>query len=295
MVECAPEAVITTLNLVPTWAGHCLEWYAHFAVPIPVPPCDRIPDVVAGLHEHQGGYTYVICSLDGNILELGDILLPDHLRIKLLAKPAQSTTNKNLPFEYAVRMLEKCLGVQRDHLDRVVRDDNSEPKRHYHPIIGLEDTSYRQEQVSLSAEVNRQRFSKPSQRISFILHYKAKIAGLLEPYTIKGVAPLRDCSRCGHRMKGGHGVRLKTVTKCWSYGCQSHILIKEVSADGEERLRCATCQQCWGTREYIFKCSHCGAQQLARYNAAIAVAQRTLKYLQAGYQRMGFIRIESEK
>ncbi len=283
---CAPEAMITTLKLVPEWEGRWMDWYAHFSVPISVPPSDRIPDVVAGLHEYQEGdargYTYAICSLDGRSLEYGDITLPKHL----LIKPFHRAAKKNIAFECAVRMLEQCLGIKRDVQDRVECDPTGAPKRRYCPIIGLEDTSYRKEQVSLSAEENKQRFSWPSQRIAFILDYKAKIAGVLEPRTIKGVSPMRDCSRCGHRMKAGQSVRLKTVSKCWAYGCQSRRLIKEVLADGREFMRCADCERVWQARESIFKCSRCGAQQLARYNTAIAVAQRTLSFLHAGYRRM---------
>jgi len=55
------------------------EFFAHFSVPIQVAPCTLLPECVLGIHEHNYGYSYALLSLAGEVIEVGDLPVHEHV------------------------------------------------------------------------------------------------------------------------------------------------------------------------------------------------------------------------
>jgi hypothetical protein len=254
---CAPEAVISTAGIVreDSRAGQP-NWYVHLPVPIPTQPCTTIPDAVIGLHEHGGNYFFAVIDLDGKLIDIGEIVVPDHVG----PETAKGQTSDNFAFEMARAMFRQSM------------------TQAYTAYIGVEKTGWKRGQMSTSAAENRERLAFPRERIFEIACYKATMSGQLVPKHIGGVAPTRDCANCGYRYADDHGVRSRAVQHC--FHCHAlnmrHTLMPTTTRNNQAGVRCTGCNRVWSTKEFQFRCTRCGWQQHAKYNAAVVVARRTL-------------------
>lgn len=260
LATCAPEAVISTATIV---AEHHslsrISWYAHLPVPQFVRACTTRPNAIMGLHEHQGQFFFAVIDFDGTVIDLGEISIPDHVG----PKTRKGQTSDNFAFEVAWAIIKQS------------RTTN------YIAYIGIEDTAWQREQISISADENRGRFAFPRERIIEIVQYKAATEGLLMPIRVRRVAPTRDCGYCGHRAEVGSAIRLYAVKHCfycWAFGIR-HGLVSEVTMAGEVVQRCTTCSRTWEVKEPKYTCLRCRWEQHARYNAAIVAARRMLDQL----------------
>jgi len=247
-----------------------MDWYAHLPVPLPAPTHTATLDAVIGFHEHEGTFFYAVVDLDGRLLALGDVDLPNCVR----PKRTDGMTNDNFAFETAVRMVWRSMTQQYFHKFR----DN--PKR-YTAFIGIENTGWKQDRVGTKAADNRQNISLPRQRIIEIVTYKAIRHGLPTPLSVKRISPGRDCGHCDARIEHGSGIEKRPVTHC--FHCQTlgieHELEWHKEADNKWSARCTTCGRSWRKEEPQFKCRHCRTQQYARYNTALATAHCTVDIL----------------
>jgi predicted RNA-binding Zn-ribbon protein involved in translation (DUF1610 family) len=246
------------------------DWYAHLPVPLPAPTHTATLDAVIGFHEHEGTFYYAVLDLDGKLLALGDVELPDFVR----PKGKDGMTNDNFAFETAAHILRRSMTRQYSHTFR----DN--PKR-YTAFIGIENTGWKQDLVGTKAANNRQNVSLPRQRIIEIVTYKAIRHGLPTPLSVKRIAPGRDCGHCGARIESGSGIEKRPVTHC--FHCQTlgieHELTWSEDTAGKKSAQCTRCGRKWQEEEPQFKCPHCRTQQHARYNTALATVHRTVDML----------------
>lgn len=251
--NCLPEAAIGSARIVSRQndAGR-REFYLHIPVPLPVPSQTILPDTVIGFHEHRDGYSYAVLTLEGKVLKVGDLNIPEHV----LPKEGDRYYNDNYAFEVARAIVD--LGVA------------------HNAILGIEDTSWRK-QTSLSYEQNRRAFTRPTRKITEIVSYKALLAGLLSPRDVRSVAPSRDCSRCGGRCEKS---ALHTIWHVECPNCHGRQLLQD-NADGLQD--CLSCQHVWEGEEIeaesLFTCPTCAMSCPARYNCATVVAHRTMEQL----------------
>ncbi|HEU4329030.1 MAG TPA: hypothetical protein VFS21_38180 [Roseiflexaceae bacterium] len=169
----------------PNGRGHD-EWFAHLPVSISTPPCQVQPNAVTGFHEREGKFYFATIDLQGQLLDTGEVIVPSHVGIHTL----RGKTSKNFAYEIAWN---------------IVRQSRSEQ---YTACIGIEDTSWKRDNVEVSAERNRQVFAFPYERIVTIAQLKIAQEGMLPLTQIRGVAPSRDCGYCGERLKSGSNIRL---------------------------------------------------------------------------------------
>lgn len=257
---CAPEAVISTATIIAEQRSFGrTSWYVHLPVPQFAHPCKTRPNAIIGLHEHQGQYSFAVTDFDGTVIDIGEISIPDHVG----PKTRKGQTSDNFAFEVAWAIIKQSRTTQ------------------YVAYIGIEDTAWKREQVSIGADENREKFAFPRERIIEIVQYKAATEGLLVPIRVRRIAPTRDCGHCGHRAEVGSAIRLYAVKHCfycWAFGIR-HDLTSEVSMAGDVVQRCTTCSRTWKVKEPKYTCLRCGWEQHARYNAAIVAARRMLDQL----------------
>lgn len=251
------------------------DWYVHLPVPLPVPSSTAALDAVIGFHEYEGMFFYAVVDRAGNLLALGEVTIPDHVK----PKTADGMTNDNFAFETAVHIVRRSMTRKYGHRLR----DTPVP---YTASIGIEDTGWKQERVDTRTADNRQKVSLPRQRMYEIVAYKAVREGLPVPMHIAGIAPGRDCGSCGKRLETTNGIALRAVTHCLyctSLGIE-HQLITVQTSDDHEYMYCRACGRQWQREEPQFLCTHCRTQQYARYNTALATVHRTVDML-VGRQR----------
>lgn len=258
--DCAPEAAITTAKIVEKLGSlRHVDWYVHLPVLIPLPPYTTQPNAVIGFHEHQGNYYFAALDLTGKLIDIGEVKGPD----KVGPQTTKGKRNENFAFEMAWAMVRQ-----------------SQTKR-YRAYMGVEDTSWKRKKISIRPEENTEKFAFPRQRIIEIATYKTAMSGMLVPVSIRYVAPMRDCGRCGHRVMDEQGVRWHAVRSC--FHCQTlglkHTLIASETVDGIQQMQCSRCKRLWAGKEPCFRCPRCRWKQYVRYNTAIVVARRTLESL----------------
>lgn len=258
LLGCAPAAAMGTATITSTVNGHGHdEWFAQLTIPTPTPPCEVVPTGVIGLHEHDGQLYFAVVDYTGKLLDIGEIAIPDHVG----PQTRKGKTSKNFAFEIAWQ---------------IVRQSQTQ---HYLAGIAIEDTGWKRNANNTSAEQNRQRFAFPREKIMSLTALKAAQSGILPPVPIKGVAPTRDCGRCGHQLESS-GVRLRSNRRCPHCTILGKPAILEAMETRESMsYKCPNCQRIWEPKIAQFKCSQCGHQQYAPYNAAIAVARAMLAQL----------------
>ncbi|NNJ11568.1 hypothetical protein EKD04_014620 [Chloroflexales bacterium ZM16-3] len=256
--ECDPAAAIGTATITSKVNGHGHdEWFAQLTMPIPTPPCDIVPTGVIGLHEHEGQFFFAVVNYAGQLLDIGEIAVPKHVG----PQTRKGKTSKNFAFEIAWQIIRQ-----------------SQTQR-YLAGIAIEDTGWKRKANNTSAEQNRQRFAFPREQIMSLTALKAAQSGMLPPVPIKGVAPTRDCGRCGHQLERS-GVRLRNNRRCPHCALLGKPAILEpVETQESMSYQCPSCQRIWEPKISQFKCTKCGRQQYAPYNAAIAVARAMLAQL----------------
>jgi hypothetical protein len=253
------------------------EFFAHFSVPIQVAPCTLLPECVLGIHEHNYGYSYALLSLAGEVIEVGDLPVHEHV----MPRAGDKRYNPNYAPEVAHAIVELAA-------------------RH-NAYIGLQDTGAKQE-VSVSRAHNRRTFGRPSRKIAQIVADHAlaaqcevrhedgrvQVNGLMKPRLTSDISPARDCAHCGRRMeKKKHGVRDRLYVACPT--CTHQQPFRE-DTDLVQRCDNPACTSAWRARqgfvEQEFVCSQCDAPPMvARYNTAIVTAQRTLEQLVIHHER----------
>jgi hypothetical protein len=268
-----PRAALGSLDVVCRWdkAGNP-RFFAHVPVPFPVPDRATLPEQVLGLHEHLYGYSYALLSLTGEIGAVGDLAInPDVLP----HQAADSAYNPNYAHEVVAAILKL-----------IERKDC--PGVYENVYIGFRDVSASRT-VGISRAENRDRFSRPSQRIYAILEYKAHLHGLLTPRPTSQVSAVRDCSQCGVKLpEGQNAVRRVRYVAC------PHCRYQQPFREAEDVLQECTNPACgmlwraheaWIEREFVCPaCPH--PAMIARYNTAIVVAQRTLGQIDLHYRRI---------
>lgn len=250
-----------------------VAWFTHVAVPVQAPACDLPIRKIIGFHEYEGRQYFAVIDLDGHLVELGEVMLPETIKPKTDA----GMTNDNFAFETAVRMV-------RQSIRREERAGDNEDAETYGAFIGIEDTSWKRDQIDTDPIRNRQNVSTPRESIIHIATYKAAMERLPPPRVVKGVAPSRDCGQCGYRIEGNTGIKDRTVTRC--FVCEASNRTYELKDCTDEAgtvyKHCSTCDRVWQEKEPQYRCCQCGYQQHARYNAALATAKRTLQKLVEG-------------
>jgi hypothetical protein len=266
------RAALGSLDVVCRWdkAGNP-RFFAHVPVPFPVPDRATLPERVLGLHEHLYGYSYALLSLAGEVLAAGDLAVnPD-----VLPRQADSAYNPNYPHEVMAAILKL-----------IERKDC--PNIYENVYIGYQDVSVSRT-VGISRATNRDRFSRPSQRIHAILEYKAHLHGLLTPRPTSQVSAVRDCSQCGVKLsEGQNAVRRVLYVAC------PHCRYQQPFREAEDVLQECTNPACgmlwrsheaWIEREFVCPACH-HPPMIARHNTAIVVAQRTLGQIALHHQRI---------
>src|SRR5262249_24231069 len=114
---------------------------------------------VIGFHEYDKSYSYAVLELDGSVCEVGDLRIARHVD---LARDAEQYTDNYVHY-IAHAMVAKAAV--------------------WEAYIGIEDTSYKKEQPSLSRDQNREIYRRPSGRIIAVTKYKALMAGMLTGIT----------------------------------------------------------------------------------------------------------------
>jgi hypothetical protein len=258
--ECAPKAALGTALITSKVNSHGHdEWFAHLAIPRPTPPCQVQPDAVIGFHEHKGQFFFAVVSLQGQLLDIGEVEVPKHVSAGTL----KGATSDNFTYEMVWRLLR---------LSRM---------EHYTACVAIEHTGWKRE-VDTSADLNRQRFAFPRERIMTVAAFKAAQEGLLPPVKVRGVAPSRDCGRCGHRLDHS-GVSLRRIHQCPHCAALGLPATTErIETHDGVTYQCVSCHRVWEERIPHFKCQQCGTQMYAPYNAAIAVARHVLTELNEG-------------
>jgi hypothetical protein len=261
---CLPEHIpFTSAKLVMQWDEHGEpKFFLHLVVTMPATKPRHIPETVMGFHEHDEGYSFVELQCDGTVVRVGDLTIPPH------ADPTQGAKRSdNYQYEVVHAMLRQADAA----------------------LIGLEATGWKKDRPALSRAHNRKVFGQPSASILHTLQYKGRQAQVLEPRTIQGVSPARDCSRCGVRHPPGtRCLERRLVVICPNPACQAW----QIWQTEEDEQRCPQCHHVWQAAaeaivaEQYFVCPICQHPALlARHNTAIVVAQETLCQLVAHYRR----------
>jgi hypothetical protein len=252
---CLPaDAPFSSARLVHQWdANGEPAFFLHIHVTRPVGYPKHIPETVIGFHEHDRGYSFAELGLDGTMIRCGDVQLPPHV------DPAcGAQRSDNYQYEVVHAMLREANGAS----------------------IGLEETGWKKGQPALSRAHNRMVFGRPSIAIQETLQYKGRQHGVLQPRTIGNVSPTRDCSECGMRHPVGTTcLEWRSLVMCPNTECQTW----NIRDEGAGEQQCTACEHIWQVnsedlvREQYFVCPTCQQPALlARYNAAIVVAQETL-------------------
>jgi hypothetical protein len=261
--KCLPKALVNTAKILCDWDEHGKQIFtANITMEPPVSELPQMPIRVIGFHEHDSGYSYAILELDGTVCSVGDVRLAQHVDPSQGSEP----NGDNYVYDCANKIVAKAAL--------------------WEAFIGIEDTTYKKQQPSLSRQQNRKVFSRPSGRIIEATTEKARLKGMLDPRAIANIAPSRDCAQCRSRQPDtGSGVSNEYVVRC-PLCKQYQQYVKE-----DAPQRCATCGYEWpqdaldSTKERLFSCTICRSPaRLARHNTAIVVAQRTLIALVQHYE-----------
>lgn len=229
-------------------------FFLHVSVAFPTSRPKQVPQTVIGFHEQETGYSFAEVHLDGTLIRVGDLTIPRHVDPACGAKRSD-----NYQYEVVHAMLREA-GTA---------------------YIGIEDTRYRKDQVSLSRQDNRAVFGRPSGRIRETLETKGRECEKLPPRAVSNIAPGRDCSIC-HVCHPKHTSchERRQMVRCPNEECKTW----QVWQDERAEQHCAVCHQNWQIEpddvvsEWYFVCPTCQQSALpARYNTAAVVAQETLR------------------
>ena len=245
----AADSAIGTLSIVQERDSKGYKaWFAHFPVPVQTAPIEFLPNATIGFHEYKAQYYYAVVDFNGVTLDLGEITLPLHLTT------GEGAQSDNYVFGLAKAMI------------------NVSTSEKYAALIGIEDTLWKTSTPKLDAAENRVVFSHPRQRIFEVVSYKAAINGLLQPISVKHIAPSRDCGQCGQRTDNS-SIQMFPTTRCFICSAlrQKHTL-QRIEQGTTLGWKCSDCNRHWQQKEPQFKCSACGYRQHARYNTAVVVA-----------------------
>jgi hypothetical protein len=225
------------------------------------------PQRVIGFHERDGRYFYAVVELDGKLVASGEIRSDPHVDPQRGAKP----NTDNYVYALAQAMVAKA--------------------QMWEAYIGIEDTSWKKNEVSLSRSKNRRIFLNPIKVVMKKLEEATCNQGMLSPFIVSNVSPVRDCGACSTRMPEEEGrsevgrVVRCPVCKVW----QQYVAdgLEDQSADAKqgdiEDQQCKLCHHQWKPvlstirEERVFFCNACGAgHQPEWHNTALVVARRTL-------------------
>jgi uncharacterized protein (DUF3820 family) len=250
-----PEVPFKTARLVMQWSEQNTPvFFLHVSVAFPTSRPKQVPQTVIGFHEQETGYSFAEVHLDGTLIRVGDLTIPRHVDPACGAKRSD-----NYQYEVVHAMLREA-GTA---------------------YIGIEDTRYRKDQVSLSRQDNRAVFGRPSGRIRETLETKGRECEKLPPRAVSNIAPGRDCSIC-HVCHPKHTSchERRQMVRCPNEECKTW----QVWQDERAEQHCAVCHQNWQIEpddvvsEWYFVCPTCQQSALpARYNTAAVVAQETLR------------------
>lgn len=254
---CLPEETIFQGGrLVLKWdAQGNPEFFLHVKVALPTSR-PELPEMVIGFSEHEEGYSFAKLKLNGEIIDVGDVIVPEHVDPAYGAKRSE-----NYIYEVVHAMLREA-GTA---------------------YIGIEDTSYKKNEVSLDRRRNRDVLGRPSGRICATLVSKGAEVGVLRPRPVRDVSPARDCSACRTRHPEGTSCReQRNMIQCPAERCQTW----QVWDSAREMQQCCACGHNWKVTadairiESYFVCPTCQqSARPARHNTAIIVAQETLREL----------------
>jgi len=150
-----PEVPFKTARLVMQWSEQNKPvFFLHVSVAFPTSRPKQLPQTVIGFHEHETGYSFAEVHFDGTLIRAGDLTIPRHVDPACGAK-----RSNNYQYEVVHAMLREA-GTA---------------------YIGIEDTRYRKDQVSLSRQNNRAVFGRPSGRIIETLETKGRQTNTLPP------------------------------------------------------------------------------------------------------------------
>lgn len=133
--------------------------------------------------DQQSGLFISVLALDG--VQIAQFELDEHTIAKLLE-------NQDLAQQAQLKPLQRT-AKERQHR---IADALVVICRQYQAQLGVENIGYRRNQAGLNQKAIRE---DSSRTIVELLRYKLALANLPNVFDVKGVAPRRDCGRCGTR------------------------------------------------------------------------------------------------
>jgi hypothetical protein len=274
-----------------TDAGGHVQVFASLPITISAPLCINAPKSLMAIHEDDDGrYHVMVVSLiqqqigarhvgAGDIVAMGMILIPPWADPKI-KEPGRAKDKAKAKRE--VEKQQKQKSYEPDHYANNLVAAIVQLAQQHNAYICMEDTLWKKENVSVSRNINRRIFSRPSAHIATVLTRKALQAGLVEPRSVSNVSPYRDCGFCGTRLPKHLALRTSTIRKRCPV-CNSKL---ELGKKSDNSCYCPSCKITLPSREQWFTCGKCKSHQVTPVNTSMVVAHRAITQILSHHEKL---------
>lgn len=227
-MDTLPPAVVKSAKLFCEWDNEGRPSFSvHISFQYDAFQRRTRPKRVIGFHERDGRYFYAVVELDGRPVASGEVRIDPHVDPQREARP----NTDNYVYALAQAMVAKA--------------------QMWEAYIGIEDTTWKKKEVSLSRGRNRRVFSNPTRLVMKKLEEVARTQGLLAPFIVSNVSPVRDCGACNTRTADEDRTEVGSVVRCPACKTWQHYAGETVDDQGQgaqadiKNQQCRQCHHQW--------------------------------------------------
>jgi hypothetical protein len=258
-----PDVPFKSARLICKWTDdEAPEFYFHIAVEQDIPPVTWLPSSILAISEDENGYYWTLLDLaarqcyEGIQPIAGKLIIPQHV------DPAAGARRNSANYIYETAKAIVDLAEQ------------------YQAVIAIQDTMWKKQRSGVDRGKNRRIFRRPSGRVMEAITFKALQRGLMKPYSVANVSPVRDCAQCQRGLAKQAAAR--TTWYEWRISCPMCGTAQTLS-DDKVAHQCSSCQHHWEPQvgdewyEERFACPRCQSSSIsAKYNIALVTGQKAL-------------------
>jgi hypothetical protein len=265
IADCFPlDVPLKSARLICTWADNGTpEFYIHIAVKQHLLPITTLPSSILAISEDPNdGYYWTLLDLAAKQRYhagqpiCGKLAIPSHV------DPAKGARVNSPNYIYETAKAVAALA-----------------ERHQ-AVIAIQDTRWKKRRGAINRDQNRRFFRRPSGRVMDAIVFKARQRGLMKPYIVGNVSPVRDCAHCQRGLS--RKAEVTTTWYEWRIACPQ--CGTEVTLSNDKIVHeCITCQHQWEPQageewyEQRFSCPRCQSPSTsALNNTALVTGQKGL-------------------
>jgi hypothetical protein len=258
-----PDVPLKSARLVCKWTDdETPEFYIHIAVEQDISSVAWLPSSILAVSEVENGYYWTLLDLagrqrsDSTQPRAGKLLTPTHV------DPANGARRNSSNYIYETAKAIVNLAEQ------------------HQAIIAIQDTRWKKQRPGVDRGQNRRIFRRPSGRVMDAVTFKAVQRGLMKPYSVANVSPVRDCAQCQRGL--AKNAQARTTWYEWRIACPGCGATQALS-DDKITHECISCQHQWEPQigdewyEQRFTCPRCQSASIsASHNIALVTGQKAL-------------------